>query len=86
MQAIDISFPILSLTMLFGMSRLSYLTPNTFLVAVGGLISVLMTVNLAGFLQHRLTGALHRISIKLLADNRPNLISEDHLSAEADSP
>ena len=59
-QAINISFTLSSLIMLFGMNRLGYLSPNTFLVAVLGLVPVLMTVYLAGKLQHRLTGALHR--------------------------
>ncbi len=59
-QAINISFTLSSLIMLFGMNRLGYLSPNTFLIAVLGLIPVLMTVYLAGKLQHRLTGALYR--------------------------
>ncbi len=59
-QAINISFTLSSLIMLFGMNRLGYLSPNTFLVAVLGLLPVLITVYLAGKLQNSLSGAFHR--------------------------
>jgi uncharacterized membrane protein YfcA len=59
-QAINISFTLSSLIMLGGMNRLGLLTSRTFLVAIAGLIPVLLTVYLAGRLQHRLSGALHR--------------------------
>jgi uncharacterized membrane protein YfcA len=59
-QAINISFTLSSLVMLIGMNRLGHLSPNTFMIAVGGLIPVLLTVSLAGRLQNQLTGALHR--------------------------
>lgn len=59
-QSINISFTLSSLLMLFGMNRFGYLTPDTFLVAVIGLIPVLVTVYFAGKLQQRLTGVLHR--------------------------
>jgi uncharacterized membrane protein YfcA len=59
-QAINISFTLSSMIMLIGMNRLGHLSHNTFLTAVGGLIPVLLTVYLAGRLQNRLTGALHR--------------------------
>jgi uncharacterized membrane protein YfcA len=59
-QAINISFTLSSLIMLGGMNRLGLLTSRTFLVAIAGLIPVLLTVYLAGRLQHRLSGVLHR--------------------------
>ena len=59
-QAINISFTLSSLVMLIGMNRLGHLSPHTFMIAVGGLIPVLLTVSLAGRLQNQLTGALHR--------------------------
>jgi uncharacterized membrane protein YfcA len=59
-QAINISFTISSLIMLFGMNRFGYFTLQTFLIALIGLIPVLTTVTLGGKLQQRLAGALHR--------------------------
>jgi len=59
-QSINISFTLSSLIMLVGMNRLGYLSLNTFLIALGGLLPVLLTVYLAGRLQGRLTGAFHR--------------------------
>lgn len=59
-QAINISFTLSSLIMLFGMNRLGHLSSNTFLTAVCGLIPVLLIVSLAGRLQNHLTGASHR--------------------------
>lgn len=59
-QALNISFTLSSLIMLFGLNQLGYLPANTFLVAVIGLIPVLTTIFFTGRLQHRLTGALHR--------------------------
>jgi uncharacterized membrane protein YfcA len=59
-QSINISFTLSSLIMLVGMNRLGYLSFNTFLIALGGLLPVLLTVYLAGRLQGRLTGAFHR--------------------------
>lgn len=59
-QAINISFTLSSFVMLIGMNRLGYLPPSTLLLAVGGLIPVLITVYLAGKLQKRLSGELHR--------------------------
>jgi uncharacterized protein len=59
-QAINISFTLSSLIMLLGMNQLGYFSTNTFLLALGGLAPVLMTVFLAGKLQQRLTGASHR--------------------------
>lgn len=59
-QAINVSFTLSSLIMLVGMNRLGHLSSQTLLTAAGGLVPVLLTVYLAGRLQHRLTGALHR--------------------------
>jgi uncharacterized membrane protein YfcA len=59
-QAINISFTFSSLVMLFGMGHLGYLTPDTFLIAVGGLIPVLTVVYLCGRLRHRLSRELYR--------------------------
>ena len=59
-QAINISFTLSSLVMLVGMNRLGHLSLNTFLTAFGGLVPVLLTVYLAGGLQGRLSGAIHR--------------------------
>mgnify|MGYP001426157904 CR=1 FL=1 len=59
-QAINISFTLSSLVMLFGMNRLGYLAPQTFLIAVGGLLPVLTAVTLAGKLQKRLSSTHYR--------------------------
>jgi uncharacterized membrane protein YfcA len=59
-QSINISFTLSSLVMLVGMNRLGHLPLNSFLIALGGLLPVLLTVALAGRLQRRLTGACHR--------------------------
>lgn len=59
-QAINISFTLSSLVMLVGMNQLGYLPPSTFLLAVAGLIPVLGTLYIAGFLQKRLSGDTHR--------------------------
>lgn len=59
-QAINISFTLSSLVMLFGMNQLGYLSAKTFLLAIAGLLPVLLTVFLAGRLQRRLSGAWHR--------------------------
>jgi uncharacterized membrane protein YfcA len=59
-QAINISFTLSSLIMLFGMNRLGHLSSDTFLTAVCGLVPVLLIVSLAGRLQNQLTGASHR--------------------------
>lgn len=59
-QAINISFTLSSIVLLVGMNRLGYLSPNTFLLAVAGLIPVLGTLYVAGRLQKRLSGDAHR--------------------------
>ena len=59
-QAINISFTLSSLVLLVGMNRLGYLPPNTFLLAVGGLIPVLGTLYVANRLQKWLSGESHR--------------------------
>ncbi|MBT8333704.1 MAG: TSUP family transporter, partial [Deltaproteobacteria bacterium] len=59
-QAINISFTLSSIVMLFGMNHLGYLTANTFWIAVISLVPVLVTVHGAGILRNRLSGALYR--------------------------
>jgi len=59
-QAINISFTLASLIMLFGMNKLGYLSSQTLLVAILGLIPVLLTVFFTGRLRHQFSGALHR--------------------------
>lgn len=59
-QAINISFTLSSLVMLFGMNQLGYLSAKTFMLAIASLLPVLLTVFLAGRLQRRLSGAWHR--------------------------
>jgi len=59
-QAINISFTLSSLVMLFGMDHLGYLAPQTFLIAVTGLLPVLTAVYLAGRLQKRLSSTHYR--------------------------
>ena len=59
-QAINISFTLSSLVLLVGFNRLGHLPLESFLIALGGLLPVLLTVSLAGRLQGLLTGAFHR--------------------------
>lgn len=59
-QTINISFTLSSLVMLFGMNRLGYLAPQTFLIAIAGLFPVLTAVTLAGKLQKRLSSSHYR--------------------------
>jgi hypothetical protein len=59
-QAINLSFTLSSLIMLIGVNRLGYLPANNFMVALAGLIPVLTIVYLAGRLQRRLAGSVHR--------------------------
>ena len=59
-QAINISFTLSSLILLVGVNRLGYLPAGNLLVAVSGLVPVLAIVYLAGRLQHRLAGGVHR--------------------------
>lgn len=59
-QAINISFTLSSIVMLFGMNHLGYLTANTFWIAVSSLVPVLLTVHGAGILRNRLSVALYR--------------------------
>jgi hypothetical protein len=59
-QAINISFTLSSIVMLFGMNHLGYLSAETFLIAFCSLIPVLVTVHAAGILRNRLSGALYR--------------------------
>lgn len=59
-QAINISFTLSSIVMLFGMNRLGYLTPITFLIALSGLFPILLTLTLTGRIRHRLTAAFYR--------------------------
>jgi hypothetical protein len=59
-QAINLSFTLSSLVMLVGVNRLGYLPANNVMVAVAGLLPVLTIVYLAGRLQRRLTGNVHR--------------------------
>jgi uncharacterized membrane protein YfcA len=59
-QAINISFTLSSLIMLFGMHHLGYVSVNALLMAAGGLIPVLLSVYIAGRLQQRLSGTWHR--------------------------
>ncbi len=59
-QAINISFTLSSLVLLVGMNRLGYLSPETFMVAVAGLVPVLSAVYLTGRLQKHLTGTAYR--------------------------
>lgn len=59
-QAINISFTLSSLILLLAMNQRGFLLPPTLLLALAGLIPVLVTVYLAGRLQHRLSGVWHR--------------------------
>ncbi|MDX2495317.1 MAG: sulfite exporter TauE/SafE family protein [Desulfuromusa sp.] len=59
-QAINISFTLASLIMLFGMNTLGYISPKTFLIATLGLLPVLLTMFFTGRLRHQFSGALHR--------------------------
>jgi len=59
-QAINISFTLSSLVMLFSMGQLGFLSPNTFLIAVGGLLPVLAVVHVCGRLRHHLSRELYR--------------------------
>lgn len=59
-QAINISFTLSSLILLLAMNQRGFLSAPTLLAAVAGLLPVLVTVYLAGRLQHRLSGTWHR--------------------------
>lgn len=59
-QAINISFTLSSLIMLFGMHHLGYVSFEALLMAAGGLIPVLLSVYIAGRLQQKLSGSWHR--------------------------
>ena len=59
-QAINISFTFSSLIMLFSMNRLGYLSPNTFLTAIFGLIPVLVIVYFCSKIRNRIPKELYR--------------------------
>lgn len=59
-QAINISFTLSSLIMLFGLNQLGYFSTDILMAAVIGLIPVLIMIFFTARLQHRLTGALYR--------------------------
>ncbi|NNK97346.1 MAG: sulfite exporter TauE/SafE family protein [Desulfobacterales bacterium] len=59
-QAINISFTLSSIVMLFSMNHLGYMTANTVWIAVISLAPVLVTVHGAGILRNRLSGTLYR--------------------------
>jgi len=59
-QAINISFTLSSIVMLFSMNHLGYLSANTFWIAASSLVPVLVTVHAAAILRNRLSGALYR--------------------------
>lgn len=54
-QAINISFTLSSVIMLFGMNQLGYLSPHTFLIAVGGAIPLMTIVYVGGKLRNRIS-------------------------------
>lgn len=59
-QAINISFTLSSLILLLAINQRGFLSAPTLLAAGAGLVPVLVTVYLAGRLQHRLSGPWHR--------------------------
>lgn len=59
-QSINISFTLSSLILLFTMSQLDYLARDSFLIAIGGLIPLLLIVYICGRLRQRLPGELYR--------------------------
>jgi uncharacterized membrane protein YfcA len=54
-QAINISFTLSSVIMLFGMNQLGYLSPHTFLIAVGGAIPLVTIVYVGGKMRNRIS-------------------------------
>ena len=59
-QAINISFTMSSVIMLFGMNQLGYLSPNTFLIASVGAIPVTTIVFVGGKLRNRIPRILYQ--------------------------
>jgi uncharacterized protein len=62
-QAINISFTLSSLVLLLGMNQLGLISPDTFLIALVGLVPILVTVHLAGKLQCFISGSQHRLLV-----------------------
>lgn len=62
-QAINISFTLSSVIMLFGMNRAGYLSPHTFLVAVCGAVPLVTVVYFGGKLRDRIS---HKVYQKLV--------------------
>lgn len=59
-QAINISFTLSSVIMLFGMSQLGYLSAHTLLIAAGGAIPLMTIVFVGGKLRNRISQRLYQ--------------------------
>jgi len=62
-QAINLSFTISSLVLLLGMNNLALLSTQTFQLALAGLGPIFIAVFMAGKVQHRISGNLHRLIV-----------------------